>query len=301
VHVFRFDEEVSIPILDFGSRFRVAPLTAGSANVRVQVMHLPPDGRVGRHAAAHRQLFGVVSGSGWVSGEDGGHREIDAGFAALWEEGEEHEAGSRHGLSAVCIEGDFDMWAFRVTAEIVVVDSDPEWPEWFERLHSYVWPAVADIAIRIDHVGSTSVPDLAAKPIIDMDVVVASSDDVRPIIERLKTIGYRWRGDLGVVGREAFALDRETPLPPHHLYLVVENNRAHVDHWLLRDFLRDDAEARQRYGTLKKRNVDLARGDMDVYVAAKAELVAELLRRARADGGLSPETYWEPPKGRGGA
>ena len=83
-------------------------------------------------------------------------------------------------------------------------------------------------------------------------------------------------------------------LPPHNLYLVVENNKAHVDHWLLRDMLRGDPEARERYAALKRRNVVLANRDIDVYVAAKATLVAELLTQARAARGLPPETYWQP-------
>jgi GrpB-like predicted nucleotidyltransferase (UPF0157 family) len=153
---------------------------------------------------------------------------------------------------------------------------------------------VSDIALRIDHVGSTSVPGLAAKPIIDMDIVVASPDRVRPVIDRLARIGYEWRGDLGVPGRESFQPVRDQGMPPHHLYLVVENNKAHLDHWLLRDLLRQDAAARHQYAALKRRNVELANSDMDVYVAAKAQFVAGLLTRARAERGLPAETYWEP-------
>ena len=180
------------------------------------------------------------------------------------------------------------------SGDIVVTDYDPEWPHWFEWVRGRVWPAIEDIAVRIDHVGSTSVPGLAAKPVIDMDIVVAWSDDIQPMIERLASIGYRWRGDLGVVGREAFQPVADDGLPRHHLYLVVENSRAHLDHWLLRDLLRDDGDARERYAALKRRNVELANNDIDVYVAAKAALVAELLTRARADRGLPPVTYWEP-------
>jgi GrpB-like predicted nucleotidyltransferase (UPF0157 family) len=148
--------------------------------------------------------------------------------------------------------------------------------------------------VRIDHVGSTSVPGLAAKPIIDMDIVVASEADVRPVIERLAAAGYRWRGDLGVTGRQAFKLVRDEGLPPHQLYVVVEDNKAHLDHWLLRDLLREDADARERYAALKRQNVVLANRSIEVYVAAKAALVAELLTRARVERGFPPEQYWAP-------
>ena len=213
---------------------------------------------------------------------------------ARWHAGEEHEAGTDTGLTAVIVEGSFDVWALGVTAEIIVSDYDPAWPEWFERVCDKVWPAVSDVAVRIDHVGSTSVPGLAAKPIIDMDIVVASDQDVQPVIERLASIGYRWRGDLGVEGRQAFKPVEEEGLPRHHLYLVVEGTKAHLDHVLLRDLLREDPDARRRYAILKRVNVTAATGDMDVYIAAKATLVAELLTRARAERGYPLVEYWRP-------
>jgi GrpB-like predicted nucleotidyltransferase (UPF0157 family) len=294
MQIFRFDEEVSIPVSQFGSRFKIGPVTGDDARVRLQVLHLPPDGLIGRHEAGSRQLFAVVAGSGWVAGTEDVRRPIRVGEAALWEVGESHEAGTEAGLTALCVEGEFEVWAVKVTEEIVVEDYDPAWPDWFEQVCNRVWPAVEGLALRIDHVGSTSVPGLAAKPIIDMDIVVAADDDVRSAIERLAATGYRWRGELGVTGRQAFSTPGDPALPAHHLYLVVENNRPHLDHWLLRDLLRVDPEARERYGALKRRNVELAAGDMDVYVAAKAELVAELLTRARAERGLPPVTYWDP-------
>ena len=283
-----------MPITQFGSRFRIGPLTGDDSRVRVQVMHLPAGGLIGRHPATGPQLFAVVLGHGWVTGGDNERRVIGPGYAALWDAGEEHDAGSDDGLTAVCVEGEFEMWAMAVTQEIEVVDYDPVWQEWFEAVRAVVWPSVEGVAVRIDHVGSTAVPGLAAKPIIDMDIVVRSEDEVRAVIERLAGIGYRWRGDLGVVGRQAFRETVKRGLPRHHLYLVVEDNKAHLDHLLLRDLLRADAEAAARYAELKRANVERAAGDMDVYVAAKARLVAKLLTRARAERGLPPAEYWDP-------
>lgn len=294
MEIVRFDEEVSITVSDFGSRFSIGPLTGEDSCVRVQVMHVPPGGSIGRHPASVRQLFAIVAGRGWVSDGSGDGRDIGAGYAAVWTAGEEHEVRSPGGLTAVCVEGEFELWALAVTTDVVVIDYDSQWPRWFEAVCERVWPAVHDIALRIDHVGSTSVPGLAAKPIIDLDIVVSSPDDVGIVIDRLATLGYRWRGALGVTGREAFKQPPDDGLPRHHLYVVVENNKAHLDHWLLRDLLRQDPTARERYGALKKRNAELASNDIDVYIAAKAALVAELLTRARAERGLPPENYWTP-------
>ncbi len=292
--IFRFDPEVSVPVSQGGSRFKVAALTAPGADVCVQVVHLEARGLVGKNEAPADVLFAVVAGAGWVSGRGGRRRDLGPGYAALWDQGETHEAGTDGGMTAVCIEGTFEIGAVAVTKDIFVSDYNPAWPRSFEEVRDYVWPAIMDVAIRIDHVGSTSVPGLAAKPIIDLDIVVATEDDVGPVTQRLTGIGYRWRGDLGVSGRQAFAPPTHVGLPTHHLYLVAKDNRAHMDHWLLRDLLRSDPKARDGYSALKRQNVELAQGDMDVYLARKAGFVAGLLERARRERGLPPVTYWEP-------
>ena len=280
---------MSIPIDHFGSDFRIGPLTGLDSRVRVQVMHLGPGGLIGRHPTAVQQLFGVIVGEADVSGTDGVFRTIGPGYAALWEEGEDHETRSAPGCTAICIEGRFEMWATAVTREIVVADHDPAWAEWFEQLRARIWPAIEAHALRIDHVGSTAVPGLAAKPIIDMDIVVTDESMNRPVIEALRPLGYQWRGDLGVEGRQVLKHIGHDDLPLHHLYLVVDQSPAHQDHVLLRDLLRQDPEARERYASLKRQNVEVAGGDMDVYVAAKHDLVQELLARARHRLATPPE------------
>lgn len=177
---------------------------------------------------------------------------------------------------------------------IVVTDYDASWPIAFARIAAFVWPAVAGVARRIEHVGSTAVPGLAAKPIIDADVVVASEPDVAAVIDALSSLGYRWVGDLGVVGREAFRAPTDAGLPPHHLYSVTEGGRPYADHWLLRDLLREDPDACRRYADLKRRNAAVAGADLDRYVALKATLVAELLERPRRQRHLAPVEYWRP-------
>jgi GrpB-like predicted nucleotidyltransferase (UPF0157 family) len=126
----------------------------------------------------------------------------------------------------------------------VVVEYDPHWPKVFQALRSVVEAAVGDIGAAIEHVGSTAVPGLAAKPIIDIDVVVPAVQDVAPTIERLVAIGYTNQGDLGVVGRQA--LDAPTHAPYHHLYVVVAGSPAHRDHVDLRDYLRRHPDEARR-------------------------------------------------------
>jgi GrpB-like predicted nucleotidyltransferase (UPF0157 family) len=127
---------------------------------------------------------------------------------------------------------------------IVVVDYDPYWPATFEQLRQRIWPAVADVATSVEHVGSTSVPGLAAKPIIDMSVVVPTASDVSIAIGRLAALGYIHCGNLGVEERDAFQSPGD--LPRHHLYLCPHNSLALRNHVLVRDYLRAHPEAATR-------------------------------------------------------
>lgn len=177
---------------------------------------------------------------------------------------------------------------------VVVVDADPEWPNQFATIAAYVSPFVETAVLRIEHVGSTSVPGLAAKPIIDVDVVVADETQVPVVLGLIESAGYHWVGDLDVEGREAFAAPEVPELPEHHLYLVVENNRAHADHWLFREALIGHPELIDRYAQIKRQNAVLAGGHIDRYVALKAAFVAEVLTEARRARGMDPVVYWEP-------
>src|SRR5262249_21195118 len=87
---------------------------------------------------------------------------------------------------------------------VVIADYDPSWPSLFASLARSVAAALGPVLVRVEHVGSTAVPGLPAKPIIDLDVVVQPAD-VAEAVRRLSGLGYVHRGDLGVTGREAFA------------------------------------------------------------------------------------------------
>jgi GrpB-like predicted nucleotidyltransferase (UPF0157 family) len=161
---------------------------------------------------------------------------------------------------------------------VIVEDYDPAWPRDFEMLRQRIWPDVADVALRIEHVGSTSVPGLAAKPIIDMTIVVASRHDVPKTIERLASLGYVPRGTLGIDDREAF--DHPADLRRHHLYVCPADTIGVVNQIAVRDYLRAHPEAAARYGALKRQLAERFPGDIDSYVLGKTDFVLEVLRRA---------------------
>ena len=164
---------------------------------------------------------------------------------------------------------------------LVVVDYDASWPATFERLRQRIWPALAGVATAIEHVGSTSVPGLSAKPIIDMTVVVPTAAEVPIAIGRLAELGYAHRGNLGVDGREAF--DSPRLLPRHHVYLCPTRSLALRNHLLVRDHLRRNPAAVERYGALKKRLAREHALDVEAYTAGKTDLILEILAASGLD------------------
>jgi GrpB-like predicted nucleotidyltransferase (UPF0157 family) len=161
---------------------------------------------------------------------------------------------------------------------VVVVEYDLEWPRRFDDLRARIWPAVAGVADRIEHVGSTSVPGLKAKPIIDMTIVVRRRADVVPAIDCLATLGYRHLGNLDIEDREAF--QHPAGLPRHHLYVCPEGTIGIVNQLAVRDYLRAHPDVARRYGELKQRLATQFPNDIDSYVFGKTDFVLDVLRSA---------------------
>jgi GrpB-like predicted nucleotidyltransferase (UPF0157 family) len=118
---------------------------------------------------------------------------------------------------------------------IIIVESDPNWPAEFERLQVRAAAAVGDVAVAIEHIGSTAVPGLGAKPVIDL-VVVVEPQDLQTAIERLVATGYVHQGNLGVEGREAFGMPEGERR--HHLYVSPTNSEELRAQLAFRDRLR---------------------------------------------------------------
>lgn len=169
---------------------------------------------------------------------------------------------------------------------ITIVEYDPSWPRVFETLSSAISAVVGDVALSIEHVGSTAVPGLAAKPVIDIDVVVLEPD-VQTGIARLETLGYEHLGDRGVPQREAFR--RPPGSAVHHLYLCPSMSPALANHLAIRDHLRANSSDARAYGDLKKRlAIDFAHDPVG-YVEAKTDFLVGILRQRGFDSDLLTE------------
>ncbi len=166
--------------------------------------------------------------------------------------------------------------------KIIVQDYDPRWPEQFIALKQVLWPAVSDLALAIEHVGSTAVPGLAAKPVIDIDIVIASARDLALITPRLRKLGYEPLGNLGIEEREAY----RAPAGPiaHHLYVCLTDCVALKNHLLLRDHLRNDANARVQYAELKRELAKSFSDSIDDYISGKTGFILNILNKQ----GLEP-------------
>jgi GrpB-like predicted nucleotidyltransferase (UPF0157 family) len=172
------------------------------------------------------------------------------------------------------------------TSPVVVAEYEAGWPLLFDELANPVRAALADLAAEVEHVGSTAVPGLAAKPIVDIDVVVRSTEDVPTAIERLRALGYVYQGDKGIAGREAFLW------PPgaerHHLYVVVAGSPPLADHLDFRDYLRAHPDVAAQYASLKRELAARYGEDRIGYTDAKDEFVAGVLEVARATPPAAP-------------
>jgi GrpB-like predicted nucleotidyltransferase (UPF0157 family) len=164
--------------------------------------------------------------------------------------------------------------------EIVVVDYDPTWPRLFESLRAPIADALGDLALAIEHIGSTSVAGLAAKPIVDIAVVVRPGD-VAAAIARLAPLGYVHKGDLGIPGREAMA--HPEGMPRHHLYVCPEGNLGLANPLAVRDHLRSNPSAARAYAELKKRLAVEFADDVEGYVASKTAFILDILRASGFD------------------
>jgi GrpB-like predicted nucleotidyltransferase (UPF0157 family) len=168
---------------------------------------------------------------------------------------------------------------------IVVNDHDPAWPAVFEMLRARAAEALGALAMAIEHVGSTSVPGLAAKPIIDMDIVVRSPDDIPAAVQALAEIGYVHVGDLGIADREAFR--QPAGLPKHHLYVCPLGGRELPRHLAFRDHLRAHPKEAATYAALKRAAALRFPNDIDGYIDAKSAFIEGILARAARPTGVA--------------
>lgn len=154
-----------------------------------------------------------------------------------------------------------------------VVAHRPEWRGLYERERRALLERVGHLVLDIQHVGSTAVPGLDAKPIIDIALAVSSTEVVPRLDRPLGEIGYVYRGDAGADGGRLFVKESAPKVRTHHLHVVAADDPQWHGWLLFRDELRADEELRARYALLKKALQERFAEDRKGYTDAKKEFI----------------------------
>ncbi len=168
-------------------------------------------------------------------------------------------------------------------SKVVVAPYDSNWAKEFLRLKNYFSEVLQGIDVRIEHVGSTSVQDLAAKPILDIDIIVKDRMTLHEVISHLSKAGYEHIGDMGIKGREAFKNNNAShgiDWMKHNLYVCIEGAESLKNHLLLRDYLKNNVEAVKEYSLLKYKLAKKYPEDINAYVEGKTALITSFLTKA---------------------
>ncbi|RJO60590.1 MAG: GrpB family protein [Dehalococcoidia bacterium] len=165
--------------------------------------------------------------------------------------------------------------------KVEVVPYDPAWPRSFEAETKLLADILGAELVSIHHIGSTSVPGLQAKPIIDMLAEVCNIEALDGLNERMTSVGYTPMGEYGIAGRRYFfkgSLDSHT----YHLHAFAEGHPEVARHLLFRDYLRSHPQEARRYASLKESLATKFPGDTEAYAQGKDAFIKEIDRKAAA-------------------
>jgi len=172
--------------------------------------------------------------------------------------------------------------------KIIVLDYDPEWAIQFEELKEVLFKHLNSEEIEIEHIGSTSIKGLKAKPIIDLDIIINKDDALMDeVINKLSKLGYKHVGNLGISGREAFKrINSKTPIDgsnkewfKHNLYLCEKGSIGLLNHLNFRNFLRENPNLIVEYGLLKQNLAKKYPYDIDSYIDGKTNFIIDILSK----------------------
>jgi len=163
-----------------------------------------------------------------------------------------------------------------VTKHVIVQAYDEHWEYDFLQIKNELQDALGELAYKIEHVGSTSVRGLSAKPIIDIDVVIKDYSQFDKVISALREIGYQHEGNLGITGREAFRYEDKGHLQKHHLYVCPQDSDELKRHITFRDYLRSHPDAVQEYSLIKEEGARLYPYEIEKYIQYKSSFIEKI-------------------------
>ena len=163
-----------------------------------------------------------------------------------------------------------------ITKHVDVLPYDEHWRQDFQKIKDEITNALGQLIIGIEHVGSTSVKGLSAKPIIDIDVIIKDYTVLENVVSALREIGYQHEGNLGIVGREAFKYDGKEHLQKHHLYVCPEDSPELKRHIAFRDYLLTHPDAVREYSHIKEEAVKQFPDDIERYIGYKSPFIEKI-------------------------
>ncbi|MFL5605546.1 MAG: GrpB family protein [Gemmatimonadaceae bacterium] len=168
------------------------------------------------------------------------------------------------------------------SGSVRVVPYDPAWPDLYEAEVARLQPILLShgVALRLEHTGSTAVPGLAAKPVLDILAGRHGDDERAAAIAALQAGGYVYRGEQGIAGRDFF---RRGDPRKYHVHLAAIGSSFWRDHRAFRDYLRAHPVAAAAYATLKQELAARYPRDRERYIDGKAAFVEQTLDAARRE------------------
>jgi GrpB-like predicted nucleotidyltransferase (UPF0157 family) len=170
---------------------------------------------------------------------------------------------------------------YRPGGPIVLVPYDPRWRSDFEREAALVSATLGDYLIAMHHIGSTAIPGIVAKPVLEMLAVITDVILLDTRARHLEDLGYEAMGEFGIEGRRYFRKNSKEGARTHQIHAFAVGSPEIDRHLAFRDYLRRHPDEAQQYGNLK---LELARHnltDIEGYTGGKTEFIREIERRAR--------------------
>ena len=156
---------------------------------------------------------------------------------------------------------------------------DPHWPDHYQHEANQIAKIFSDQLVSIHHIGSTSIPGIKAKPVIDIMVVVREIEQVQQFYQAMIDLGYIPRGEHGIPGRRYFRKGSDE-VHSHHVHVYGQGHQAILQHLNFRDYLRAHPMEAQAYNQLKGDLAQQYREDLAGYTEGKTEFVVERNQRA---------------------
>jgi GrpB-like predicted nucleotidyltransferase (UPF0157 family) len=166
---------------------------------------------------------------------------------------------------------------------LYIAPYDPQWPAEFTAEEARILDACRGLPIRLEHIGSTSVPGLDAKPVIDILAGCPPRASRAEYVAALRQIGYEHKGAFGIPGRNYFR--RGSPRS-HHVHMVSWSSAFWHRQLAFRDALRTDASLRREYAVLKRELARTFADDVERYASAKGPFIASVLRQIQQHAGV---------------